>query len=117
MPRVPAVSDGLRLVAVLVAAYCGVALGHNLGVEEVREGAVRAQAVCERLHVEAVVTRRTLARIVESQVTAQAQATREDVRAGAQACAVMAETCAVPGWWLDMGVVPLPRVAAVEVVK
>ena len=104
---------GRDLVGVIYA--CGVLaalyLGRDLGAEQERHRAQQAQALCSEVrggqHQLAEQQRATAAA-----VQAAVRSARDDVGEVGRACAEVAETCAVPGWWMDVEVVPLPRLAA-----
>ena len=99
----------------LVAVYAAVGLGRQLGVEEARADAAtdrRARVEEARLYGRQCAA---IEGVLRDVVRAQAATTRGDVARVAEACAAVAETCAVPGWWMQLDVVPLPRLAAGEV--
>ncbi len=85
-------------------------LGRDLGAEQERARAQQAQALCFEVrdgqHQLAEQQRTTAAAVQEA-----VRGARDDVGEVGRACAEVAETCAVPGWWLDVEVVPLPRLA------
>ena len=87
-------------LGVLAALY----LGRDLGVEQARARSQQAYALCSEV-------RGVQRQMAEQQRAAAiaAQAARADVGEVGRACAEVAETCAVPGVWLDVGVLPLGR--------
>ena len=87
-------------LGVLAALY----LGRDLGVEQERARSQQAYALCSEV-------RGVQRQMAEQQRAAAiaAQAARADVGEVGRACTEVAETCAVPGVWLDVGVLPLGR--------
>lgn len=104
---------GRDLVGIIYAAgvLAALYLGRDLGAEQERARAQQAQALCGEVrgsqHQLAEQQRATAAA-----VQAAVRSARDDVGEVGRACADVAKTCAVPGWWMNVEVVPLPRLAA-----
>ena len=108
---------GIVLAACAVLAAYG--LGRAYGRDEAAAQAQQAAAMCRESLDAEVVTRRTIARRQDgtrAAVNDALRAVRDDVAEVGRACREVAETCAVPGVWLDVGVLPLGR-PEVEVVR
>jgi endonuclease YncB( thermonuclease family) len=112
--------SGWAQVAAAVVVFCAVHLGRVLGYEEAAAQAQQAAAMCRESLDAEVVTRRTLARRQDEVRLALADAVeraRSDVGDAARACAEVARTCAVPGVWMDLGVLPLGQPEIAEVTR
>lgn len=103
---------GRDLVGVIYAigVIAALFLGRDLGAEQERARAQQAQSLCDEVRggqYQLAEQQRATAAAVQAAV----RSARDDVGEVGRACAEVAETCAVPGWWMDVEVVPLPRLA------
>lgn len=93
-------------IGVLAALF----LGRDLGAEQERARAQQAQSLCSEVRA-GQYQLAAQQRATAGDVQAAVRSARDDVGEVGRACAEVAETCAVPGWWMDVEVVPLPRLA------
>lgn len=87
-------------LGVLAALY----LGRDMGAEQERARAQQAHSLCSEVRG----AQRQMAEQQRATAAAVAAARDEAAETG-RACTEVAETCAVPGVWLDVGVLPLGR--------
>ena len=109
----------MAVALALLVALAAYSLGRAYGRDEAAAQAQQAAAMCRESLDAEVVTRRTIARRHDGtrRVLDDAlRSVRDDVAEVGRACREVAETCAVPGVWLDVGVLPLGR-PEVEVVR